>query len=360
MATTTLTRLQKPNPTSTMTMNKPPKSKLACFSFAAYSKSLMEHLKSSNIPVFEGLSDSEFTSVESIFGFSFPPDLRSILQEGLPVAPGFPNWRSSSTQQLRILLDLPSLGILKRVSQRSFWCESWGVDRPDDTDEALALAKEFLDKAPALVPIYRHFYLPSKPNMAGNPVFYVNGGDVRVFSFDVARLFQESEFLNISTRSGIKAPAWAAKKARRIEFWTDVAASGCTRWWRSGDLGGCLEEVSWRLRDGGWKEDEVMEMMMMMDGGDERKSVGMVRSKEGMASHMRMLSTVLLRAGWSKEDVVYSLDLQDDDHEKNDLLEGKTLTEFQALQHPNSCSKVEEDHQKQSLKQLMLLHSLKV
>lgn len=301
---------------------------LVCFSFAAYAKALIDHLKSSNIAVFDGLSDAEFTSIEATFGFSFPPDLRPILQEGLPLDPGFPNWRSSSPQQLQLLLKLPTLGLLKLVSQRKFWCESWGgADQPDDTNEALALAKRFLNKAPVLVPIYRNFYIPTEPNVAGNPVFYVNGGDVRVFSFDITGFFQEAEFLNISRTSRIKAPAWAATAPRRIDFWTDVAARGATRWWTNGDLGSCLEGMFWRLRNGGWKEDDVREMMMM-DGGDhERKGVGpgVANGEEGVAWHVRVLSVVLLRAGWTREDVVYSLGLQDE----NGLLEGKSFLDFQ-------------------------------
>lgn len=75
-------------------------------------------------------------------------------------------------------------------------------------------------------------------------------------------------------------------------------------WW-TGDLVGCMEDVCWRLRNGGWKEDEVREMMMM-DGGDERDRM-VSRDLEGVVCHVRVLSLRLLRAGWSTEDVVDSL-----------------------------------------------------
>lgn len=346
------TQTQKPNPTNSM--NKPPKPKLVCFSFAAYAKTLIYHLKSSNIPIIDGLSNSEFTSIETTFGFSFPPDLRSILREGIPVGPGFPNWRSSSPQQLHILLNLPSFGLLKQVSQGKFWSHSWGT-RPDDTNEALALAKQSLNKAPVLVPIYRNFYIPSRPNMAGNPVFYVNGRDVHVSSFDVSGFFQEAEFLNVPRTSRIQAPAWTATTARRIEFWTDEAARSDTRWW-SGDLGTCLEEVFWRLRNGGWKEEEVREMMMMMNGDDEERKggPGLVRCKESVKWHVQVLSLKLLRAGWSREDVVYSLDLVDE----SGLLEEHSFLDFQVQQKPKSCSKVNDDRRRLGIKQLMQSHFL--
>ena len=341
--TQTQTQTQNPNPTNTMTNKKPPKPKLVCFSFAAYAKTLIHHLKSSNIPIFNGLSNTEFTYIETTFGFTFPPDLRSILCEGLPVGHGFPNWRSSSPQQLHILLNLPILGLLKQVSQRKFWSNSWGA-QPDDTNEALALAKKFLDnKAPVLVPIYKHFYIPSKPNIAGNPVFYVKGSDVRVSSFDVSGFFQEAEFLNVSSTSRINSPAWTATTARRIEFWSEVAERAGTRWW-SGDLAKCLEEVFWRLRDGGWNEEEVREMMMMNGGDDddddnserEGGSRGVLKGKEGVVWHVRLL----LRAGWTREDVLYSLGLVDENGLL--LIEEQSLLDFQVQQQPKSCAKVDE------------------
>lgn len=294
--------LMPPNP-------KPPFMRV-CFSFAAYAKNVVSYLYSSDIPVDAGLSDKEFAAVESAFGFSFPPDLRSILQEGLPVGAGFPNWRSSSHQQLEILTALPALGICKEVSRSGFWLDSWG-ERPADGDRAAAVARGFLRGAPPLVPIYRDFYIPAAPCAAGNPVFYVHGGDVRVWSFDIAGFFQRAEFGGGGGGGGgvyrrpagvndayVPAPAWAATEARRVEFWTEMAAAarGGTRGWWSGDeLGGCLEEVWWRLRDGGWKEEDVREMMMIDGGGG---------GGGGEEWRVRSMSERLLGAGWSREDVV--------------------------------------------------------
>lgn len=192
--------------------------------------------------------------------------------------------------------------------------------------------------------------------MAGNPVFYVDGEEVRILSFDVNRFFQEVEFLRRGgvfkpfmrkRRNGVdnKVPAWAATAARRIEFWTDVAekgrrvgARGVTTgwWWRKEEeefrLGGCLEEVFWRLRDGGWREEEVKDMMMM-DGCDQTQIKPKIGTRplidgDDAAWHTRVLSVVLLRAGWSREDVLYSLDLDDIDGDEGLYLE---------LQSPSSC-----------------------
>ncbi|KAI6699413.1 hypothetical protein NL676_013737 [Syzygium grande] len=316
--------------------------KRVCFSFAAYAKSLIDHLVSRNIPVLEGLTEAEFASLESAFAFAFPPDLRSILREGLPVGPGFVNWRSSSPQQLQILASLPGRSLIKEVSQGGFWCDAWG-ERPSDRDGPVELAKRLLEEAPVLVPIYRCCYIPASPNAAGNPVFYIDGGDVHVLSFDLAGFFQEFEWLRIgvfrparTVPPRVGTPAWAATAPRRIEFWSDVAERGGRRgppaaargsaggWWYGGGggggggkLGACMEEVFWRLRGGGWTEEEVREMMWM-DGCDGRaKARGDVAGSQGVvARHVRAWSLQLLRAGWSRGDVADSLGINvDEDRE---------------------------------------------
>ncbi|KAK2656721.1 hypothetical protein Ddye_009773 [Dipteronia dyeriana] len=340
--------------TATTTATKPPRKKLVCFSFAAYAKTLLHHLESLNIPILDGVNDAEFADIESTFNFTFPPDLRSILQVGLPVGPSFPNWRSSSKQQLRILLNLPSLYLSKNISLNNFWSDSWG-QKPQNmnmNDHVLSFVKQMVDKAPVLVPIYRNCYIPCTPNMAGNPVFYIDVEEVKVLSFDVAGFFKQVDFFQEVGGGGgvskpLNMPAWAAKEARRIRFWTAVAERGRagpergdTRgWWSGGGGGGfglkcCLEEVILRLRDGGWREEEVREMMMM-DGCDDDNKIkekgGVQFHKKGMIWHVRLLSGLLLNAGWSREDVVYSLNLQY--HENIDgsdhLVENSTYFDFE-------------------------------
>ncbi|KAK1440658.1 hypothetical protein QVD17_06487 [Tagetes erecta] len=240
----------------------------ACFSFAAYSKHLITHLHHHcNVPVTQGLTQTELSAIESTFNFSFPPDLRSILIEGLPIGQGFPNWRSSSPQQLHILINLPIFGLCKQVSGQNFWYNGWG-DRPKENDDAVELAKLMLERSPVLVPVYRNCYIPTDPCLSGNPVFYVDGLDVKLCSYDIVGLFQQIEFGGNGVVSGMRlghflnAPAWAATEARRIEFWTELVELRRVRWW-GGELGRCLEDVRMKLRGGGWKDEDLDEMMMV-------------------------------------------------------------------------------------------------
>ncbi|KAK9050097.1 hypothetical protein SSX86_030934 [Deinandra increscens subsp. villosa] len=332
----------------------------ACFSFAAYSKHLIAHLHHhSTIPIARGLSLTELSALESSLGFTFPPDLRSILREGLPVGPGFPDWRSSSTQQLHILINLPILGLCKQVSRHKFWFRGWG-HRPDDKDEAVKLAERFLKRYPVLVPVYRNCYVPTGPCLSGNPVFYVNGSEVELCSYDVVGLFHRMIEFNINV-SGmelgrvLRDSVWAGTDARRIEFWTELVelrrvGAELRRW---------LEDVRLRLRDGGWKEADLDEMMEMDDNVDGRLSSPSLSSSPSPSSScddddedgggrnvvedteivVRMLSRRLLRAGWSMGDVVESLGCLTEEDEEDRTVEigngngGDSLFDFEFGAH---------------------------
>lgn len=290
-----------------------------CFSFAAYAKSVVAHLCSSGVPVVPGLSDAEFAAVESAYGFDFPPDLRSILCEGLPVGPGFPNWRSASSQQLRLLLDLPVAGLLHEIAAGSFWPVAWGP-RPQDP-QVVAAARYALHRAPPLVPVYRHYYVSTAPSLAGNPVFYVRGGHVRLAGLDLPDFFRRERPRGWA--AGVPAPAWAATSARRVEVWTELAEGettverqrGVSPWETTVERR--LGEARRRLTEGGWSDEEVREMVAAgpeSDDGDRawfsspaNSGVPVLRDREGVSRQLQLLSLRLLRGGWSYDDVVDSM-----------------------------------------------------
>lgn len=287
---------------------------LACFSFAAYAKYLVAHLRASGVPVAPGLSEAELSALESSYAFTFSPDLRNVLREGLPVGPGFPNWRSASPQQLRLLLDLPADALLREIVASSIWPRAWGP-RPRDGAVADAVAKEALLKAPRLVPVYRNFYLPAAPYLAGNPVFYVRAGDVRLAGLDLSDFFRRGQPRGWA--AGAPVPAWAATFARKVELWTKLAEEGA---WvkpqrvnsrREALVDRWLEEARRRLREGGWSETEVREMAGDDDGGGLCASwpakTSAFREQGGVSRQLGLLSLAMLRGGWSADDVVESM-----------------------------------------------------
>lgn len=165
-----------------------------CFSFAPLARTVIERLRKCQIQIARGLSDEEFCRIEAPFAFSFPPDLKAILQEGLPVGAGFPDWRSGGLKQLRLTLNLPIAGLSYEVARGRFWCKQWGP-RPADTEQAVKVARVALRKAPILIPVYRHCYIPTSPNLAGNPIFFVCQEDVFYRGYDLAEFFEKESFV---------------------------------------------------------------------------------------------------------------------------------------------------------------------
>ncbi|MQL67758.1 hypothetical protein Taro_000033 [Colocasia esculenta] len=285
--------------------------RLCCFSFAAYAKVVVDQLRVAGVPLAEGLSDNEFTEIEGSCGFEFPADLRTILREALPVGAGYPDWRSSSVEELRGLLRSPRSGLLHDVSRGSFWCDAaWGP-KPYDLVEAVSVAKGLMDAAPLLVPIYGHFYMPSRPNQAGNPVFFVRGGEVRCSGTDLTDFFLRVEFDGAARGLTpccdapllVPLPAWAVTSPRRIDVWTHLVEGGGSV---ERPLQKLLKELGCKLREGGWAEREVSDMLTAAE--DSRPSDDAILvDRCSVGRHVRVLAEALLLAGWSREDVAYSM-----------------------------------------------------
>ncbi|KAG9451002.1 hypothetical protein H6P81_010967 [Aristolochia fimbriata] len=308
-------------------------------SFASLAESVIAHLRNSDIEVHQGLSDAEFARLEAEFGFVFPPDLRAILSSGLPVGPGFPDWRSRS--HLRAALDLPIAAISLQIARNSLWPKSWGP-KPPDPDRALRVARSQLKKIPLLIPLFNHCYIPSNPSLAGNPIFFVDETQIFCCGFDLADFFERESLFGsadcgkrkdfaigdkskpstgLSRRSldsGGKPPRW-------IEFWSDAAERR-----RRNSSSGSSErffEISYRpklpiwvdeyldrigsvLREGGWGESDVREMCHVSEtGGLVEDDVPM----DGQAVLDLLLlradrfSGELRRAGWSSDEVSEAL-----------------------------------------------------
>ena len=161
-----------------------------------------------------GLTESEIRTVESRFGFHFPPDLCAFLQTALPRGPLFPDWRIPESPALAGRLAWPFDGIAFDIENNAFWLDSWGP-RPHALSDALAVAKAAVESAPRLIPIFGHRYLPAEPEAAGNPVLSVYQTDIICYGVDLRRYllceFGRLDFVE-ATRGEV----------RRIRFWTDI------------------------------------------------------------------------------------------------------------------------------------------
>lgn len=177
---------------------------------------VLERLSAAGVEIEPGLRDEELARVEATLSLQFPPDLRMLLRAGLPVSKRFPDWRSGSDEELRWLLDGPADGIAFDVETNAYWRDDWG-SRPADAEEAVAVTREQIAKAPILVPIFGHRFIPAEPSEEGNPVFSVSQTDVIVYGNDLA------DFLAVEFR--VPRPEWSRSAPKSIRFWSELAAA---------------------------------------------------------------------------------------------------------------------------------------
>jgi hypothetical protein len=164
-----------------------------------------------------GLTDVEVDLAEARFGLRFPPDLRALLQHGLPVGWDWPNWRDPDAEDyVRWALGRPARAMEFDVLNNGLWFAEWG-ERPSGAADRARTAAAALAAAPRLVPVHADRYVPCEPWRAGNPVVscpQIIEADYR--AGDLAA-FLAAEF-------GAPRPAWAAADdtRRTVPFWSAV------------------------------------------------------------------------------------------------------------------------------------------
>lgn len=321
-------------------------------SFSSVVDKVITQLRNSGIEVQQGLSDAEFARAEAEFGFVFPPDLRAVLAAGMPVGPGFPDWRSGGARlHLRASLDLPIAAISFQIARNAVWSKSWGP-RPTEPEKALRVARNALKRAPLLIPIFNHCYIPSNPSLAGNPIFYVDENRIFCCGFDLSDFFQRESLFrssdsnaqllkkqrSVSEKSAGSSSSAAAfsrrsldaggRTPRWVEFWTDAAtdrrrrnssssaSSSPERFFdmpRSGVPGWVeeyVEQIGSVLRAGGWSEPDISEMVQVSASGFFEGEM-VVLDKQALLDALLLkadrFSDLLRKAGWSSEEVSEAL-----------------------------------------------------
>ena len=142
-----------------------------------------------------GLTDAEFARIEGDYGFEFAGDHRAFLAAGLPLnrppeegqtwLSPWPDWRDGDPDGLLEQLCWPVDGALFDVERNALWHPSWGP-RPAGTSQALDTARQYLARAPKMIPVYAHRYLPAGRGTCGHPVLSIVQADIIVYGTDLA------------------------------------------------------------------------------------------------------------------------------------------------------------------------------
>lgn len=183
---------------------------------------IVQKLKDKGVVCESGLTDDEISEIETKFNFTFPPDLKLLLQTALPVSGEFINWRQGlrDKEEEGIIISKivwPLNGMLFDLQSNDFWVDSWGI-RPDKFEDKVLVAKKYYETYPKLIPIYSHRYIPSDPNSSGNPVFSVYQMDIIYYGYDLATYFSNEFHFELSADFEIpEGPK------RAIEFWSEQA-----------------------------------------------------------------------------------------------------------------------------------------
>jgi hypothetical protein len=322
-------------------------------SFDGVAAGVLSHLREAGVGVLPGLSDAELARAEAEFGFAFPPDLRAVLALGVPSGPRFPDWRGRAG--LRAALDLPAAAASLQAARGALWPRCWGR-RPADQDRALRLARAAVRRAPPLVPLFDRCYLPCRPCLAGNPVFFVADDRVLCCGLDLLHFFAResssfqptvehrhavsSSLASSPLSAGASRPSCtrrsldAVQAPRWIEFWSDAASDRRRRDSSSSEastasatssssspprrstprwVDNYLDELGSMLKKGGWRDREVDEMVEVtasgLFDGVEAPAPDSEAVLDALVLKTDRCSDSLRRAGWTSEDVSDALGL---------------------------------------------------
>ncbi|VVB05172.1 unnamed protein product [Arabis nemorensis] len=326
-------------------------------SFSSLADQVISHLHTSRIQVQPGLTDAEFARAEAEFAFAFPPDLRAVLTAGLPVGAGFPDWRSPGARlHLRAMIDLPIAAVSFQIARNTLWSKSWGP-RPSDPEKALRVARNALKRAPLMIPIFDHCFIPCNPALAGNPVFYIDETRIFCCGSDLSDFFEResvfrgsgscpeiltkqrsvseksagsssSSYSNFSRMSLDSGRVHRSGTPRWVEFWSDAAVdrrrrnsassmssshsssperyldlprSETPKW-----VDDYVNRIGSVLRGGGWSESDVDDIIHVSASGFFEGEMVILDNQavlDALLLKAGRFSESLRKAGWSSEEV---------------------------------------------------------
>lgn len=161
----------------------------------------------------KGLDDNEIKQVETLYNIKFPNIYKQFIQEKLPISNGFYNWRDFSEKNVLYIseiIDRPTK-TLKDFWYEIDWYENWGNIPLSENDRKISIFNK-IEKAPKIIPIYNHRYIPCiKDNP---PILSIYGTDVIFYGKNLLD-YLDNEFFNKELDNNLKNYDY-------IPFWSDL------------------------------------------------------------------------------------------------------------------------------------------
>jgi hypothetical protein len=158
----------------------------------------------------KGYTQAQLDDAQARYKLRFPPDLIAMYLDRRPA--GGWDW-TRDHRKIREMLAWPLEGLWLDVQSNFLWWPEWG-QKPKDSKEQYAVLRAVVERAPKLIPIYSHRYIPEEPHESGNPVFSVYQSDIVYYGSDLADYFDHE--LN---RNSNRDPMTNVK---HIRFWSDM------------------------------------------------------------------------------------------------------------------------------------------
>ncbi|MDE6847445.1 MAG: hypothetical protein K2J99_16995 [Lachnospiraceae bacterium] len=178
-------------------------------------ENMISALRQKGIEFAIGLSDEEFYWIEQEYAIVFPEELKKIYKVTLPVSKGFYNWRDRSKENvanIKRVMQVPIQGIVDNMDEID-WNEEWG-EEPSSLEKRKIKIEDMMLKAPKLIPIYLHRYMPAF-KCERPPIFSVCGTDIIYFAKNIIDYFL-IEF-------GLKEnEVFMNNEVSYIPFWSDL------------------------------------------------------------------------------------------------------------------------------------------
>lgn len=154
-----------------------------------------------------GYTATDLQIAQERYDLTFPPDLVELLLEKQPVR-GY-DWRGENPR-IRRMLNWPFELLQFDLENNGLWWPEWG-DRPRTPEERSEVLRARLAKAPKLIPLISHRFIPEAPHEPDNPVFSMHGEDTIFYGANLTEYF-ENEF----SRRYVIGPT------KHIPFWSDL------------------------------------------------------------------------------------------------------------------------------------------